>query len=80
MHQVKIHRFLEKTKKKKVSKEVDGSSDPLTKEQEKLNKQVTHLMKTQKIRAVKQIVKRQDDSKPWGLDAKAKVWMTFGSH
>ncbi|XP_022872721.1 DNA-directed RNA polymerase 2B, chloroplastic/mitochondrial-like isoform X2 [Olea europaea var. sylvestris] len=30
-------------------------------------------MKKQNLRAVGQLVKGQDDSKPWGTDAKAKV-------
>ena len=31
------------------------------------------LMKKQKLQQVRQIVKRQDDSKPWGQDAHVKV-------
>lgn len=71
---------MEKTKKKKAGKEVGEHPDPLMKEQEKLNKKVTHLMKTQKLRAVRQIVEGQDDSKPWDQNAKAKVYIASGSH
>ncbi|CAK9155961.1 unnamed protein product [Ilex paraguariensis] len=73
---VRIHKFLEKTKKKKVDRDAksewDGSN-PVVQEQEKLRKKVTGLMKKQKLQAVRQIVKRQDDSKPWNQEAKAKV-------
>ncbi|XP_060192764.1 DNA-directed RNA polymerase 2B, chloroplastic/mitochondrial isoform X2 [Lycium barbarum] len=72
--EVRIHKFLEKTKKHKAEKDTkmeDG--EHVTQEQEKLRKKVTSLMKKQKLRAVNQIVRSQDDSKPWGQDAKAKV-------
>ncbi|KAL5739458.1 hypothetical protein ACOSQ2_028638 [Xanthoceras sorbifolium] len=74
--EVRIHKFLEKTKKKKAGKdkeEEEGVSDVIIKEQENLRKKVTNLIKKQKLPAVRQIVKGQDDSKPWGQDAKAKV-------
>lgn len=76
MDQVKIHNFLEKTKKKRVGKNKNvegGGLDPAIKDQEKLRKKVTNLMKKQKLHAARQIVKGHDNSKPWGLDAKAKV-------
>ncbi|KAK4367638.1 hypothetical protein RND71_011430 [Anisodus tanguticus] len=72
--EVRIHKFLEKTKKQKAKKNMkmeDG--EHVTQEQEKLRKKVTSLMKKQKLRAVNQIVRSQDDSKPWGQDVKAKV-------
>ncbi|KAK3212300.1 hypothetical protein Dsin_017006 [Dipteronia sinensis] len=74
--EVRIHKFLEKTKKKKADKdkeEEEGASDVIIKEQENLRKKVTDLIKKHKLPAVRQIVKGQDDSKPWGQDAKAKV-------
>lgn len=78
MHQVRIHQFLEKTKKKKVDKNTkrdgDGSSSALE-EQVKLQKKVTDLMKKQKLHAVNKIVNKQDESKPWSQDARAKVKM-----
>lgn len=78
MWQIRIQRFLEKTKKKKVNKDKEDEESPNTiiKEQ-KLKKMVTDLMKKQKLRAVRQIVKRHDDLKPWSQDAKAKVCMIF---
>lgn len=74
--EVKIHKFLEKTKKKKGDKNtiIDGDESlTAVKEQEKLHKKVTDLMKKQKLNAVRQIVKGQDESKPWGPEARAKV-------
>ncbi|XP_022728128.1 DNA-directed RNA polymerase 2B, chloroplastic/mitochondrial-like isoform X4 [Durio zibethinus] len=75
----RIHKFLEKTKKKKVDKkneDEDDESDAAIKVQERLRKKVTNLIKKQKLPAVRQIVEGQDDTKPWNQDAKAKV----GSH
>ncbi|THG07185.1 hypothetical protein TEA_003707 [Camellia sinensis var. sinensis] len=74
--EVRIHKFLEKTKKKKVNDntETEGdSSGTAVHEQDKLRKTVTNLMKKQKLHSVRKIVKKQDDSKPWGQDARAKV-------
>ncbi|KAK5784403.1 DNA-directed RNA polymerase 2B, chloroplastic/mitochondrial-like isoform X1 [Gossypium arboreum] len=74
--EVRIRNFLENTRKKKVDKEdEDGGSESnaAIKEQERLRKKVTNLIKKQKLPAVRQIVKGQDNTKPWGQDAKAKV-------
>lgn len=66
-------------KKKRHNKdnENDEKPDSQIKEQERLRKKVTNLIKKQKLPAVRQIVKGADDSKPWGQDAKAKVWVIF---
>ncbi|CAA2989173.1 DNA-directed RNA polymerase 2, chloroplastic mitochondrial [Olea europaea subsp. europaea] len=73
--EVRIHKFLMKTQRQKVkkTKQEDSGSDGNTQKQEKLRKTVNNLMKKQKLQAVRQLVKGQDDSKPWGTDAKAKV-------
>ncbi|KAG8049559.1 hypothetical protein GUJ93_ZPchr0009g2430 [Zizania palustris] len=75
-HEVRIHRFLEKTKKKS-NKEMDNEEEvddsDVTKEQERLRKKVTDLMKKQRLRQVRKIVKKQDNSRPWGQNAHAKV-------
>lgn len=73
MSQVKIHRLLEKSNKKKVDKDKKNEEESGTKEEEKLKKKVTNLMKQQKLRALRQVVNRQDVSKPWGHPIKAKV-------
>ncbi|KAG2633725.1 hypothetical protein PVAP13_2NG232700 [Panicum virgatum] len=75
-HEVRIQRFLEKTRRKsnreKESEEEICDSN-IAKEQQRLRKKVTDLMKKQKLRQVRKIVKNQDDSRPWGQDAHAKV-------
>ncbi|KAJ7953979.1 DNA-directed RNA polymerase [Quillaja saponaria] len=84
-NEARIHKIMEKTKKKKstTNEEFDltsGEGDKLTKEQEKpakeqekLRKRIAHLLKKQKVKQVKGIVKEQDDSKPWGQEAQVKV-------
>lgn len=74
--QVRINKFLEKTRKKKggTGKEnEDGKSNTEVKEQEKLRKKVIDLMKKNKLAVVRKMVQNQDDLKPWGLDAQARV-------
>ncbi|XP_048128628.1 DNA-directed RNA polymerase 2B, chloroplastic/mitochondrial isoform X2 [Rhodamnia argentea] len=74
--EVRIQRFLEKTKKKNL-KEVDedrgDGTNAASQEQEKLRHKVTNLLKQRKLPAVQRLVKGQDDLKPWGQEAKAKV-------
>nr|CAB3503932.1 unnamed protein product [Digitaria exilis] len=75
-HEVRIHRFLEKTRKKsnkETENEEEIGDSEIGKEQQRLRKKVTDLMKKQKLRQVRKIVKNQDDSRPWGQDAHAKV-------
>ncbi|MED6185301.1 DNA-directed RNA polymerase 2B, chloroplastic/mitochondrial [Stylosanthes scabra] len=75
--EVKIHKFLEKTKKKKGHKgkknEADAQSAVDYKEGEKLRKKVLDMMKKQKLVTVRGIVNGQDDAKPWGSVIKSKV-------
>ncbi|KAJ6899503.1 DNA-directed RNA polymerase 1B [Populus alba x Populus x berolinensis] len=81
-NEAKIHKFLEKTKKRKnlkdkISEDESGAAiyegEKLTKEQEKLRKKVTTLIKKQKVHQVRRIVKGHDDSMPWGQEAHLKV-------
>lgn len=75
---------MEKTKKKNETKnkedEEGDESNTVTTEQEKLRKKVTDLIKKQKLPAVRRIVKGQDDFKPWGQDARAKVYTISCDH
>jgi DNA-directed RNA polymerase len=73
--QVKVHNFLEKTKKKpqKRTKNEVVEAQTVTKEQEVIHKHLKDLMKKQKGRIVRKIVKERDDSKPWGNALQAKV-------
>ena len=76
MAQVRIHKFLEKTKKKKgdrSNKNKAGESVADIKEEQKLRKKVIDLMKKQKLVAVRGLVKGKDDTKLWGAAIKTKV-------
>ncbi|XP_074589982.1 DNA-directed RNA polymerase 2, chloroplastic/mitochondrial-like [Curcuma longa] len=73
-HEGRIQRFLEKTKKKIIKvKQSDETGIPVNDEQEFIRKKVTNLMKRQKHHIVRKMIKGQDDSRPWGKDAQAKV-------
>lgn len=65
---MRIHKFLEKSKKKPSSDEDDEA-----KVNERLRKRVTSLLKKQKVHEVRKIVRDQDDSKPWGQKNQVKV-------
>ncbi|XP_057494063.1 DNA-directed RNA polymerase 1, mitochondrial-like isoform X3 [Actinidia eriantha] len=70
----RIHRFLERTKKKNTSKKnAEEESDPVTKEQQNIRKKVANLMKKQKVHQLRVIVKAHNDLKPWGQEAQIKV-------
>ncbi|XP_038890081.1 DNA-directed RNA polymerase 2, chloroplastic/mitochondrial-like isoform X2 [Benincasa hispida] len=73
--EVRIHKFLEKKKKKTHDKDNENNDQPDSqmKEHEGLRQKVSNLIKKQKLPAVRQILKGTDDSRPWGQDAKAKV-------
>lgn len=74
--EIRIHKFLEKTKTRKAAKAAKSEekvSDIVTKEQEGLHKKVTNLMKKGKLQVVGHIVKGHDDSKPWSQPVKAQV-------
>lgn len=78
LEQVRIHRFLEKTKRKNaMNKKPEEETEPVAKAQDRLRKKVNDLMKKQKLRQVREIVKHHDDSKPWGQDAQVKVCAYF---
>lgn len=47
--------------------------EPEAPKEEYMRKKVIDLMKKQKVREVTQIVKRKDESEPWGVEAHAKV-------
>lgn len=81
MDQARIQSFFESTKKKNVtdnnleddSVPVTNAPEKLRNEQEKLKKRVTSLIKMQKLKQVRGIVKGLVDLKPWGQDAHVKV-------
>ncbi|CAN1244350.1 DNA-directed RNA polymerase 2B, chloroplastic/mitochondrial [Linum perenne] len=80
--EIRIHNFLEKTKKKKKKKKKDakaekseesGESAAMDKEQLMLRRKVKELIKKKKLPVVRKIMKGYDDSRPWSQEAKAKV-------
>ncbi|KAG9439655.1 hypothetical protein H6P81_019820 [Aristolochia fimbriata] len=72
--EARIHRFLEKTKKKNDKEKKDKEEpQPDLKQQEFLRNKVTSLIKKQKHVQAKLIVKGLDPAKPWGQEAQAKV-------
>ncbi|KAM0019810.1 putative DNA-directed RNA polymerase [Helianthus debilis subsp. tardiflorus] len=75
-HEARIHRFMEKSKRKTTLNEsVDDDSEAVNNEQQmqKLRKKVNVLVKKKKLQQVRHIVKQQDEMKPWGQDAQVKV-------
>ncbi|XP_076909851.1 DNA-directed RNA polymerase 1B, mitochondrial-like [Bidens hawaiensis] len=75
-HEARIHRFMEKSKKKATLNESpDDESETVSDKQQmqKLRKKVNVLVKKKKLQQVRHIVKQQDDLKPWGQDAQVKV-------
>lgn len=69
---------MQRTKKKKKNETDETVSDELesesvTKETEKVRKQVDTLMKKNNNRLVRYIVKKHDSFKSWGQEAQAKV-------
>ncbi|XP_031478888.1 DNA-directed RNA polymerase 2B, chloroplastic/mitochondrial-like isoform X4 [Nymphaea colorata] len=71
-NEARILTFLEKTKKKRPKGNMP-KGEPEALREEFLRKKVIDLIKKQKLRQVTQIVKRKDDSEPWGVEAHAKV-------
>ncbi|VFQ85465.1 unnamed protein product [Cuscuta campestris] len=73
-NEVRIHKFLENTKKKGSSNS-DFEEQPEVQMSEKLRlrKKVTTLIKQQKLQQVRMIVEQQADGKPWGKENQVKV-------
>lgn len=74
--QARIHRFLEKKAEKEEDEEVvkvKTTDLAVRKELERLRKKVNQLIKKQKIRQVRDIVKKHDESMPWGQENQVKV-------
>ncbi|XP_077214718.1 DNA-directed RNA polymerase 3, chloroplastic-like [Tasmannia lanceolata] len=72
--EVRIHKFLERTKKSGRGKKINRDKhEASSKEQEVLRKRVTNLMKKQKRIEVQKLLKNDDDTKSWGRDAQAKL-------
>ncbi|XP_076919074.1 DNA-directed RNA polymerase 1B, mitochondrial-like [Bidens hawaiensis] len=75
-HEARIHRFMEKSKRKTTLNESPADdSEGVNSEQQmqKLRKKVNVLVKKNKLQQVRHIVKQQDDLGSWGQDAQVKV-------
>ncbi|KAK9700271.1 hypothetical protein RND81_08G228700 [Saponaria officinalis] len=74
--EVRIHRFLEKKKKKKgdkVKNADEGVPGDEVLKQQQLRKNVDSLIKKQKRRQALQIITSNDEMKSWGTETRAKV-------
>lgn len=73
--EIRVHNFMEKTKKKPQKKTKNGGEEEqtVTKEQQVIHKRLKDLMNKQKGRIVRTIVKNRDDSEPWDHALQAKV-------
>ncbi|KAF7838116.1 DNA-directed RNA polymerase 3, chloroplastic [Senna tora] len=69
--EVRIHRFLEKTRKHK-GKTVAGAEDGLNNDKEKLRKRVNCLIRRKRLKEVQLLLKKEEFS-PWGRDTQAKL-------
>ncbi|CAM8999044.1 unnamed protein product [Rhodiola kirilowii] len=73
-NEVRIQKFLANSKKRNAPNKRKGKeAEPLREMHEKLRKKVTSLLKKQKTYQVKEIVKGQDSSRPWGQENQVKV-------
>ncbi|XP_047320773.1 DNA-directed RNA polymerase 1B, mitochondrial [Impatiens glandulifera] len=71
--EARIYWFMERTKKKNIKKDLEEGDEIKVEEQQKTRKKIDFLLKKQKHKQVREIVKKQDDVKPWGQDAQIKV-------
>ncbi|KAL9667375.1 hypothetical protein QQ045_001730 [Rhodiola kirilowii] len=79
-NEVRIQKFLANSKKrngpnKRKGKEAESESEaePLAEMQEKLRQKVTSLLEKQNTYQVKEIMKGEDSSRPWGQENQVKV-------
>jgi DNA-directed RNA polymerase len=68
---------VEKAVEPEAEANAEATDPDIAKEQQRLRKKVTELMKKQKVRQVRHLVKKQDNARPWGQDAHAKVCFFF---
>ncbi|XP_043705824.1 DNA-directed RNA polymerase 3, chloroplastic-like isoform X2 [Telopea speciosissima] len=72
--EVRIHRFLERTKKCKTGKMIESHKhEDVSTELEIIRQRVKRLMKKKRLLEVQKLVKSEDDIKSWGRDAQAKL-------
>ncbi|XP_039132067.1 DNA-directed RNA polymerase 3B, chloroplastic [Dioscorea cayenensis subsp. rotundata] len=72
-HEVKIHDFLQMTKRSGRRKKQPDKSVVFNKEQEVLRKRVVDMVKMKKFGEVQKLVKDEVTVEPWGRDAQVKL-------
>uniref|UniRef100_A0A2P2MP54 DNA-directed RNA polymerase n=1 Tax=Rhizophora mucronata TaxID=61149 RepID=A0A2P2MP54_RHIMU len=70
--EVRIHNFLEKTKKYKRSRTMVETQEGLSKDKEMLRKRLNSLIRRRRLIEVQNLVK-SEEFKPWGRDTQAKL-------
>ncbi|KAI9126071.1 hypothetical protein K1719_003489 [Acacia pycnantha] len=70
--EVRIQRFLEKTRRHNSKKAVAGSEDDLNNDKEKIRKRLNGLIRRKRMKEVQLLLKKEEFS-PWGRDAQAKL-------
>ncbi|CAM8942508.1 unnamed protein product [Rhodiola kirilowii] len=70
--EIRIHRFLEKTKNSKRNKSEPSTDEGLSKEKNILRRRVQTLVKRKKLMEVQKLV-RSEEHKPWGRATQAKL-------
>ena len=70
--QVRIHKFLEKTRSHQSKKTEAGDEDSMDNDKQKLRKHVNGLIKRRRLKQVQMLLKEKE-SGPWGRDTQAKV-------
>ncbi|XP_028789269.1 DNA-directed RNA polymerase 3, chloroplastic-like [Neltuma alba] len=70
--EVRIHRFLEKTRRHNGKKAAAVSEDGLNNDKEKIRKRVNGLIRRKRMKEVQLLLKKEEFS-PWGRDTQAKL-------
>ncbi|KHN17513.1 DNA-directed RNA polymerase 3B, chloroplastic-like isoform X1 [Glycine soja] len=70
--EVRIHKFLEKTRSHQSKKTEAGDEDSMDNDKQKLRKHVNDLIKRRRLKQVQMLLKEKE-SGPWGRDTQAKL-------
>lgn len=83
--EVRIHKFLEKTRSHQSKKTKAGGEDSMDNDKKKLRKHVNGLIRSRRLKQVQMLLK-EEDAGPWGRDTQAKLisllilHLIFGQH
>lgn len=70
--EVRIHKFLEKTRSHQNKKTEAGGEDSMDNDKQKLRKHVNSLIRSRRLKQVQMLLK-EEESGPWGRDTQAKL-------